>query len=104
MTTTTIPAGGLHDEYLEDRYDRMRNASEMIASDPNVAGSDSIFGGDGLRAFIQSLVDARLLDGLSRARLQHRGHACDPGLPQRPGADGVADYRVPKGAHSQPRG
>ncbi|MCG7582790.1 hypothetical protein [Mycolicibacterium sp. OfavD-34-C] len=62
--TTTIPAGGTR-EYLADRYDRLRNGAEIIASDPNVAESESMFGAEGLRAFTESVIDARLLDGLS---------------------------------------
>src|ERR1700682_1935578 len=46
-------------------YERFRSASEQIASDPNMTETDSIFGADGLRAFATSVIDARLLDGLS---------------------------------------
>jgi hypothetical protein len=35
-STTTIPVGP-NGEYLGDRYDRLRSASEQLASDPNVA-------------------------------------------------------------------
>jgi hypothetical protein len=63
-TATTIPAGGTR-EYLPDRYDRLRNGCETIASDDNVTATESIFGADGLRAFTHSLIDARILDGLS---------------------------------------
>jgi hypothetical protein len=52
-------------EYLADRYDRLRNSCEWIASDTGMVETDSIFGADGLRGFTQSLTDARLLDGLS---------------------------------------
>ena len=65
MTTTTPIPVGSNGEYLDDRYGKLRNAAETIASDPNVAESDSIFGAEGLRAFIGSLIDARILDGLS---------------------------------------
>lgn len=63
-STTTIPAGGVH-EYLADRYDRFRDGCEILASDPAVMETDSIFGADGLRAFTNTLIDARILDGLS---------------------------------------
>jgi hypothetical protein len=62
--TTTIPAGGTQ-TYLPDRYDRLRNGTEIIADDPNMRESDSIYGADGIKAFAQSVIDARLLDGLS---------------------------------------
>ena len=63
-TTTTIPVGS-NGEYLGDRYDKLRNAAETIASDPNAAESDSIFAAEGFRAFTGDLIDARVLDGLS---------------------------------------
>jgi hypothetical protein len=50
-TTTTIPVDS-SGRYLSDRYDRLRSASEQLASDPGVAECDSIFGAEGLRAFI----------------------------------------------------
>jgi hypothetical protein len=51
--------------YLGDRYERLRSASETLASDPAMSETDSIYGADGLRAFTESLIDVRLLDGLS---------------------------------------
>jgi hypothetical protein len=62
--TTTIPVGS-NGEYLGDRYDRLRSGAEQLASDPGMVETDSIFGADGLRAFTHSLIDARVLDGLS---------------------------------------
>jgi hypothetical protein len=41
-STTTIPVGS-NGEYLGDRYERLCSGAEQIASDPNVAASDSIF-------------------------------------------------------------
>jgi hypothetical protein len=51
--------------YLGDRYERFRSGAEHIASDPGMVETDSIFGAEGLRAFTQSVIDARILDGLS---------------------------------------
>lgn len=62
--TTTSPVGGTSG-YLDDRYDRFRNGCEILASDPAIAEADSIFGADGLRALTNTLIDARILDGLS---------------------------------------
>ncbi|MBV9515582.1 MAG: hypothetical protein JO280_16325 [Mycobacteriaceae bacterium] len=63
--TTTIPKGGTR-EYLPDRYDRFRNAAEILASDPAVENFDNpLRNGRALRAYIQSLVQQRILDGLS---------------------------------------
>jgi hypothetical protein len=62
--TTTIRTGS-SGEYLGDRYERLRSCGEQLASDPGMVECDSIFGADGLRAFIGSVIDARLLDGLS---------------------------------------
>jgi hypothetical protein len=65
MTTTTTIRVDSRGTYLGDRYERLRNGAEQIASDPNVAASDSIIGADGLRAFVGDLIEARFLDGLS---------------------------------------
>lgn len=61
MTTTKTPTG----EYLADRYDRLRKCAGILAADPAMVANDSIYGAEGLRAFTQSVIDARLLDGLS---------------------------------------
>jgi len=62
--TTTIPVGA-NGEYLGDRYDRLRAACEDIASDPLVAKADELHNGDALRAFVNTLVDEGVLEGLS---------------------------------------
>jgi hypothetical protein len=62
--TTTIPAGGTR-QYLPDRYDRLRNCAEILASDPAVENSDSPVNGEALRIFIDCLADERVLDGLT---------------------------------------
>ena len=59
-----LPAGGKQ-EYLGDQYDRLRNGCEILAADPGMIETDPIYGADGLRAFTQSLIDARMLEGLS---------------------------------------
>jgi hypothetical protein len=57
MTTTPIPT---------DRYDRLRDAAEILASDPAVENSDSLLtNGESLRAFIHTLAEERVLDGLT---------------------------------------
>jgi hypothetical protein len=65
MTTTTAIRTDNTGKYLGDRYERLRSGSEPLASDPNMSETDSIFGAEGLRAFTTSVIDARLLDGLS---------------------------------------
>lgn len=62
--TTTIPAGGTH-EYLSDRYDRLRNAAEILASDPAVENADQLCNSGALRLYIKALADERVLAGLS---------------------------------------
>lgn len=62
--TTTIRTDSTG-RYLGDRYERFRSACEEIASDPGMTETESIFGAEGLRAFTQIVIDARLLDGLS---------------------------------------
>jgi hypothetical protein len=64
MTTTKIRTDSTG-KYLGDRYERLRSGCETIASDDNMTATESIFGADGLRAFTQSVIGARLLDGLS---------------------------------------
>jgi hypothetical protein len=65
MTTTTTIRTDSAGRFLGDRYERLRSASEMIASDTGMSETDSIYGAAGLRAFTTSVIDARLLDGLS---------------------------------------
>jgi len=48
-----------------DRYERLRQAVEILADDENVAAVELPFNGQGLRAFAADLIDARALDGLS---------------------------------------
>lgn len=48
-----------------DRYERFRQAIEVLADDENVASAELPFNGAGLRAFAADLIDARALDGLS---------------------------------------
>ena len=62
--TTTIPVGS-NGEYLGDRYERLRSCAEQLASDPGMVETESIFGAEGLRAYVGDLVEARILDGLS---------------------------------------
>ena len=62
--TTTIPPGGT-DTYLPDRYDRLRNVVEILASDPAVQEADDLHNSRALRAYVNSHVDERILDGLS---------------------------------------
>jgi hypothetical protein len=56
-TTTIIPA--------VDRYDRLRNAVEIVASDPAVENVEQPRNSEGLRAYVYSLAEERILDGLS---------------------------------------
>ena len=65
MTTTTTIRTDDAGRFLGDRYERLRSGSETLASDPNMSETDSIYGAEGLRAFATSVIDARLLDGLS---------------------------------------
>lgn len=48
-----------------DRYERLVQAAEVIASDPGIENADSLFNGEFLRTFIRELVNARVLDGLT---------------------------------------
>jgi hypothetical protein len=92
-TATTIPAGGTR-EYLRDRYDRLRNGSETLASDPTMSETDSIYGAEGLRAFTTSVIDARLLDGLSENDADTVDHAGPTRLHSWARAHGVAAHRL----------
>ena len=56
-TTTIIPA--------VDRYDRLRNAVEIVASDAAVENAEQPRNSEGLRAYVYSLAEERILDGLS---------------------------------------
>lgn len=48
-----------------DRYERLRQAVEILAEDENVASAELPYNGEGLRAFAADLTDMRALDGLS---------------------------------------
>ena len=95
--TATIRVGR-NGEYLGDRYERLRSGAEKITLDPNVVASDSIFGAEGLRAFVGELIEARYLDGLSE---YDANTVSMPLLPdrrhlhhQRPPVSGVAERRL----------
>lgn len=62
--TTTIPAADTP-TYLPDRYDRLRKAAEIFATDPNVANAGPLVNGEALLAFISTLADEGVLDGLT---------------------------------------
>jgi hypothetical protein len=59
---TDIPAGGIP-EYLPDRYDRLRNCAEVLASGTDFG--DGFLTADMVIAFANDLTDARVLDGLT---------------------------------------
>jgi hypothetical protein len=99
--TATIRVGR-NGEYLGDRYERLRSGAEKITLDPNVVASDSIFGAEGLRAFVGELIEARFLDGLSE---YDANTVSMPLLPdrrhlhhQRPPVSGVCQTSVASGA------
>jgi hypothetical protein len=46
--TTTIPAGGTQD-YLADKCDRLRNAAEILASDPAIKNADPLRNSEALQ-------------------------------------------------------
>lgn len=48
-----------------DRYERFRQAVEILVEDENVAAAEPPFGSEGLSAFAADLIDMRALDGLS---------------------------------------
>ncbi len=54
MTTTTTST--TTSEYLPDRYDRLKNATEILASDPDVENADAVVSGVALRAFVTALI------------------------------------------------
>jgi hypothetical protein len=48
-----------------DRYQRLTENIEILAEDKNLAAAEPPFDIKGLRAFVGSIVELRLLDGLS---------------------------------------
>jgi hypothetical protein len=64
MTTTKIRTESAG-RFLGDSYERLRSAAETLASDPAMVETESVFAAEGMRAFAESLISARLLDGLS---------------------------------------
>jgi len=48
-----------------DRYERLRQAVEILCDDESVAAAELPFNGEGLRAFTADLIEMRALDGLS---------------------------------------
>jgi len=65
ITIMTQPIGIEQKPFVGDRYERFREAIEILAEDENVAGAELPFNGDGLRALAADLIDARALDGLT---------------------------------------
>ncbi|POX82186.1 hypothetical protein C3477_26905 [Mycobacterium kansasii] len=62
LTMIAIPAGGIM-EYLPDRYDRLRNCAEVLASGTDFGAG--FLTADIVRAFADHLTYERVLDGLS---------------------------------------
>ncbi|WP_024445632.1 hypothetical protein [Mycolicibacterium iranicum] len=48
-----------------DRYERLRQAGEVLANDENLIAADMPYDAAGLRAFIGGIIDDKLLDGLT---------------------------------------
>lgn len=48
-----------------DRYERFRQAVEVLAHDESIAAAEFPFNGQGLSAFAADLIDVRVFDGLS---------------------------------------
>lgn len=61
----TQPIGIEQKPFEGDRYERFRQATEILAEDENVAAAELPFNGEGLRAFAADLIEMRALDGLS---------------------------------------
>lgn len=51
--------------FIGDRYERLKHAAQMLASDENLVGGEPPYNSDGLRAFASSVEQLRLLDGLT---------------------------------------
>ncbi|WP_301149584.1 hypothetical protein [Mycobacterium simiae] len=63
----TQPIGIEQKPFEGDRYERFRQAIEILAEDENVAGAEPPFNNEGLRAIAADLTDARALDGLTES-------------------------------------
>lgn len=48
-----------------DRYERLRQASEILAADENLLAAELPYNSEGLRAFVGGIIDDKLLDGLT---------------------------------------
>jgi hypothetical protein len=60
--TTTDPGADL---FTGDRYERLTQATEILASDPNVMAAEFPYNSEGLRAFVGTITEGKLLDGLT---------------------------------------
>lgn len=59
-----------------DRYERVRKAAEVLASDDNLASAKPPYNAEGLLAFVDSMAQLRLLDGLSEYDCNTIGLIC----------------------------
>lgn len=59
-----------------DRYERIRKADEVLASDDNLVSAEVPYNAEGLLAFVDSIAQLRLLDGLSEYDCNTIGLIC----------------------------
>lgn len=62
MTHTTVSA---QKPFEGDRYERLRQASEILANDENIMAAEIPYNSEGLRAFVGGIIEDKLLDGLT---------------------------------------
>lgn len=64
-TIMTQPRDTDQKPFEGDRYERFRQAVEILANDENMAAAELPFNGEGIRAFASDLTDMRALDGIT---------------------------------------